>query len=106
MIFDDEEKLKKPKKKKNKERERERKRVTAFVVVLSSREVFLSVKKKERDLRDFSLTNKRSHPITAKKSRQIEDKDGDVRRGRGEQFQPVELSREPHETTRDVVAVR
>ena len=39
-----EEKVKKPKKKKNKERERERKRVTAFVVVLSSREVFLSVR--------------------------------------------------------------
>ena len=37
-----EEKVKKPKKKKNKERER--KRVTAFVVVLSSREVFLSVR--------------------------------------------------------------
>ena len=37
-----EEKVKKPKKKKNKERERER--VTAFVVALSSREVFLSVR--------------------------------------------------------------
>ena len=97
-----EEKVKKPKKKKNKERERER--VTAFVVVLSSREVFLSVRRKRESLREIFLSAISS--ITANKSRQIEDKDGDVRRGRGEQFQPVELSREPHETTRDVVAVR
>ena len=57
MIFDDEEKLKKPKKNKNKERERERKRVTAFVVVLSSREVFLSVRRKREIERDFSLSD-------------------------------------------------
>ena len=98
-----EEKVKKPKKKKNKERERES--YCFCCCALIARGVF-ERKKKEREFERVLSLTKRSHPITAKKSRQIEDKDGDVRRGRGEQFQPVELSREPHETTRDVVAVR
>ena len=62
--------------------ERARKRVTAFVVVLSSREVFLSVRRKRESLREIFLSAISS--ITANKSRQIEDKDGDVRRGRRE----------------------
>ena len=55
-IFDDEEKLKKTKKKKNKERERERERerVTAFIV-LSLREVFLSVREERERLREIFL---------------------------------------------------
>ena len=56
-FFDDEERKKKTKKK-NKERERERERKRVTFVVLSSREVFLSVRRQreiERVERDFSL---------------------------------------------------